>query len=97
VKHWLVLVVACCAAALAGCGNGEKKLSAAKIEAAIERGAEAGKKGFKVFVHCPKGMPARKGLVFTCTVRTSTGLDTIATITVLDKKGTIRYDVPSSQ
>ena len=96
-KTWLVLAVACCAAALVGCGTSEKKLSAAKIESAIERGAERGRRGFKVFVTCPKGMRARKGLVFTCSVRTSTGLKTIATITVLDNKGTIRYDVPTSQ
>ena len=90
-----LLAAACCAVALvAGCGKSTRTLSASKIETAITRGIESRHPGVRVTVTCPKGVKVKKGDIFTCHVRASTGQQVDATITQIDDKGNVRYVVP---
>jgi hypothetical protein len=90
-----LLAAACCALALvAGCGKTTRTLSAKKIETAIKRGIETNHRGVHVTVTCPSGVKVKKGDVFTCHVRATTGQAVDATITQIDNKGNVRYVVP---
>lgn len=86
--------------AVAGCGSsGNAKLLEGKpmrrIETAIKKQIESQRKGVHVlYVHCPKSVEKRKGIVFACAVRGKTpkgAASATAVVTETDDRGTVHY------
>jgi poly(3-hydroxybutyrate) depolymerase len=94
----LPAVLAVCALALAACGSSDKLEGNAmkNIETGIKQKIEQSNPATHVvYVHCPKSVKRKKGVVFTCHVKGSKpGQQADATVTETSNKGAVHFVVP---
>ena len=85
-------VAACASALLAGCGSGggAATIDHVTLEKAIEVSV-AQQRHQIVLVACPKGIKAKKGVVFTCSAYTAAGKRYAFRVTGKDSKGNVHY------
>jgi hypothetical protein len=82
-------------AAIAACGSDPQRLDTLKIERGIAAGVERDSAVEVEEVECPERVEIEKGDTFKCLVRGEReGQVSEATVTQVDDKGRVRYEVP---
>jgi len=90
-RHIRPAAAACaCALLLAGCGGKATTIDHVTLEKAIEISV-AQQRHQIVLVACPKGIKAKKGVVFTCSAYTAAGKRYAFRVTGKDSKGNVHY------
>jgi hypothetical protein len=89
-----VLIAIGSSAGLAACGTDPERLDTLKIERGIAAGVERDSAVEVEEVECPERVELEKGDTFQCLVRGEReGQNSIATVTQVDDKGRVRYEV----
>ena len=81
-----------CVVLLAGCGGGDD-LDAAEKEEEIAQGLAEDYATPDAEVDCPDGIERKKNDVFECSLSAPGGVKAMVTVTQVDEKGTIHWEV----